>query len=194
MSRAQDKEKSEYPTGIEPTTLCTPKDSWRAGPYTRFMSDLFKYTVEPRRHEGPRHWQNLLAIPMFRYIEVLFHIFYYYWDKEKRFFILRFHFTCQVWAHRTVLTKHLLIWSMMVLMICEMIWPKDTLRKMRQKRYDSSAWIVSGGRWWDTPYHGLYGYTPPEKGTFFKASAMWNGRDFIIWNIWKGWEICIFGL
>ena len=27
-------------------------------------------------------------------------------------------------------------------MISEMIWPKDTLRKMRQKRYDSSALIV----------------------------------------------------
>ena len=64
-------------------------------------------------------------------------------------------YTCQVWVHRTVLTKHLLIWSMMVFMICEMIWAKDTMRKMRQKRYDSSAWIVSGGR-----------DTPPKRGTF----------------------------
>ena len=60
-----------------------------------------------------------------------------------------------MWVHRTVLTKHLLIWSMMVFMICEMIWAKDTMRKMRQKRYDSSAWIVSGGR-----------DTPPKRGTF----------------------------
>ena len=60
-----------------------------------------------------------------------------------------------MWVHRTVLTKHLLIWSMMVFMICEMIWAKDTMRKMRQKRYDSTAWLVSLGR-----------DTPPERGTF----------------------------
>ena len=39
-------------------------------------------TVEPRYNEGPRDWQNLLTITRFRYIEVLFHIVYYYWDKE----------------------------------------------------------------------------------------------------------------
>ena len=33
--------------------------------------------VEPRYNEGLR--QNALAIPKFRHIEVLFHIFYYYW-------------------------------------------------------------------------------------------------------------------
>ena len=41
MSRAQDKEKTEFPIGTEPTTFRTPvgcsnhwatKDSWRAGP------------------------------------------------------------------------------------------------------------------------------------------------------------------
>ena len=35
--------------------------------------------------EGPRDWQNLFAIRWFRYIEVIFHIFYYhcyYWGKE----------------------------------------------------------------------------------------------------------------
>ena len=36
--------------------------------------------LEPRYNEGLR--QNALAIPRFRYIEVLFHIFYYYWGKE----------------------------------------------------------------------------------------------------------------
>ena len=41
-------------------------------------------TVEPRYNEGPRDWQNMFAIPRFRYIEVLFHIFYYYWGKENR--------------------------------------------------------------------------------------------------------------
>ena len=36
--------------------------------------------LEPRYKEVLR--QNVLAIPRFRYIEVLFHIFYYYWGKE----------------------------------------------------------------------------------------------------------------
>ena len=47
--------------------------------------------------------ENLFAMPRFRYIEVLFHIFYYYWGKENRssyrghrsieFVISRFHCT-----------------------------------------------------------------------------------------------------
>ena len=59
-------------------------------------------TVEPQCNEGPRDWQNLFAIPGFCYIiEVLFDIFYYYWDKKIvrytkdfviwRFIISRFH-------------------------------------------------------------------------------------------------------
>ena len=40
--------------------------------------------VEHRLNEGPREWQNLLAITRFRYIEVLSHMFYYYWGKENR--------------------------------------------------------------------------------------------------------------
>jgi len=35
-------------------------------------------TVEPPYNEGPGDWQNMCAITRFRYIEVLFHIFYYY--------------------------------------------------------------------------------------------------------------------
>ena len=41
-------------------------------------------TVEPRYNEGPKDCQNLFALARFRYIEVLFHIFYYYWGKENR--------------------------------------------------------------------------------------------------------------
>ena len=40
--------------------------------------------VEHRLNQGPREWQNLLAITRFRYIEVLSHMFYYYWGKENR--------------------------------------------------------------------------------------------------------------
>ena len=48
----------------------------------KFTKLLISITVEPRCDEGPRDWQNLFAIPRFRYIEVLFHTFYYYWSKE----------------------------------------------------------------------------------------------------------------
>ena len=37
-----------------------------------------------RLNDGPRDWQNVFAIKRFRYIEVLFHMFYYYWGKENR--------------------------------------------------------------------------------------------------------------
>jgi len=40
-----------------------------------FLSD----TVEPRYNEGPRDWRNVFAITRFCYIEVIFHIFCYYW-------------------------------------------------------------------------------------------------------------------
>ena len=40
--------------------------------------------VEPRYNKAPRNLQNLFAIPRFRYIEVLFHIIYYYRGKENR--------------------------------------------------------------------------------------------------------------
>ena len=43
-------------------------------------------TVEPQHDEVPREWQNLFAIIRFHYKEVLFDIFYYYWDKQNHFF------------------------------------------------------------------------------------------------------------
>ena len=38
--------------------------------------------VQPRYNQRPGDWQNLLAKTRIRYIEVLFHIFYYYLGKE----------------------------------------------------------------------------------------------------------------
>ena len=35
-------------------------------------------------NEGPRDWHILFAVTRFRCIEVLIHIFYYYWGKENR--------------------------------------------------------------------------------------------------------------
>ena len=60
--------------------------------------------VEPQYNEGPTDGQNLFAITRFRYIEVDFHIFYYYRGKENRSlyrgllyievrYIMRFHCT-----------------------------------------------------------------------------------------------------
>ena len=45
------------------------------------------YTVEPRYKEGPWDWQNLFAITRLRYIQVLFHMSYYYWGKENRYVV-----------------------------------------------------------------------------------------------------------
>lgn len=39
-------------------------------------------TVEPQYNEVPREWQNLFAIIRFHYKEVLFDVFYYFWDKQ----------------------------------------------------------------------------------------------------------------
>ena len=60
--------------------------------YTRLQTKIAQnpyslgaaHTVEPRCNEGPRDWKNVFAITRFRYIEVLFHIFSYYWGKENR--------------------------------------------------------------------------------------------------------------
>ena len=41
-------------------------------------------TVEPRYNERLRDWQNLFALRRFRFIDCLFHLFCYYWDKENR--------------------------------------------------------------------------------------------------------------
>lgn len=43
-------------------------------------------TVELRYKEGPRDWQKMFAITWFRYIEVLFHSFYYCWGEDYRLF------------------------------------------------------------------------------------------------------------
>ena len=49
---------------------------------------VLAYTVAPRYNEGRRDWQNLLAITRFRYIETLFHIFYYYWGRKRKSFVI----------------------------------------------------------------------------------------------------------
>ena len=41
-------------------------------------------TVEPRHNEELRDWQNLFDRTRFCYIEVPFHLFCCYWDKENR--------------------------------------------------------------------------------------------------------------
>ena len=41
-------------------------------------------TVETRFYEWPRDWQDLFAVARYPYIEVLFHIFHYYWGNENR--------------------------------------------------------------------------------------------------------------
>ena len=45
---------------------------------------LSSYTVDSGYNEGPRDWQNLCAMTRFCCIEVLSHMFYYYWGRENR--------------------------------------------------------------------------------------------------------------
>ena len=47
-----------------------------------------------------------------------------------------------------------------------------------------------------TPYDGLYGEAPPERGTFFSLQVYERvkGRDLTSWSIWKDREICHLGL
>ena len=40
--------------------------------------------VKPEYNKVPSDWQNLYAVTSFRYIKVLFHMFYYYWGKDNR--------------------------------------------------------------------------------------------------------------
>ena len=49
---------------------------------------VLAYTVAPRYNKGRRDWQNLFAITSFRYIEALFHIFFYYWGRKRKSFVI----------------------------------------------------------------------------------------------------------
>ena len=40
-----------------------------------------------------------------------------------------------------------------------------------------------GGRGWGTPYNGLYGEAPPERGNLFQASGILKGREFTSYSI-----------
>ena len=55
-----------------------------------FVTSLEANTEEPWYNKGPRDRKNMFAIARFHHIEVLFHIFYYYWGRDKSFVILRF--------------------------------------------------------------------------------------------------------
>ena len=45
-----------------------------------YLNFIAEYIVEPRYNEGPRDWQNMFVITRFHFMEVLFHIFYYFGD------------------------------------------------------------------------------------------------------------------
>ena len=55
--------------------------------YQKSLAAFSKYcfnTVELWHNKGPRDWKTLFAKMMFRYVQVFFYIFYYYWGKENR--------------------------------------------------------------------------------------------------------------
>ena len=61
-------------------------------PVIQFL--IIKY-IQWNLNEVPRDRQNMLPIRWIRYIEVLFHLFYYYWGKENCFLYrgLRYNYT-----------------------------------------------------------------------------------------------------
>ena len=82
-----------------------------------FYSRNMYSTVEPWYNVGPRDLENLFAMTRFRYIEVLFHIFYYYWGKENRhrsmeFVISRFHCTGSRRTSVKCCGQILLLWTL----------------------------------------------------------------------------------
>ena len=60
-------------------------ETFRLKEFVVVLKALKRNNVEPRYNEGPRDWQNLFAVSRFRYFEVLFYIFYYYWVEENLF-------------------------------------------------------------------------------------------------------------
>ena len=63
-----------------------PRGTKRIGE-VRFIpnKDIIMYSGTSIYHKGLRDWQNLFAIKSrFRYVRVLFRIFYYYWVKNSR--------------------------------------------------------------------------------------------------------------
>ena len=53
-----------------------------------FVKSLVANTEEPWYNKGPRDCKNMFAIARFYHIEVLFHIFYYDWGRDRSFVIL----------------------------------------------------------------------------------------------------------
>lgn len=45
----------------------------------------YLYSLEPCHNEGLRDSLQFFAIMRFHYVEVLFHMFYFYWGKENHY-------------------------------------------------------------------------------------------------------------
>ena len=60
--------------------------------------------------------------------------------------------------------------------------------KLLFQKVNFDAVITGGGGGGGTPYNGLYGEAPPERGTFFRQHAFGNsggGRSLFSFKIWK---------
>ena len=93
---------------------------------TTHVWSCFTTSLKPRYNEGPRDWQNLFAIPRFRYIEVLLHIFYYYWGMKKSFVVS----TTSLYRGSTVVV--------LVVPHSTVIWRQGKLMRWRDNR---SCWF-----------------------------------------------------
>ena len=70
--------------------------------WTRGKTEL-QLTVEPRYNKETRGWQNLFTITTFRYMEGLFHIFYYYCGKENCLLYRGLHYRGSLYRSSTVI-------------------------------------------------------------------------------------------
>ena len=58
--------------------------SFKSFQSTNRFTIILQWNLDKITKGQARDWQHLLATPRFRYIEVIFGIFYYYWCKEGR--------------------------------------------------------------------------------------------------------------
>ena len=58
-----------------------------------------------------------------------------------------------------------------------------TIKVVTPTVLDSVTPPGGGGRGWGTPYNGLYGEAPPERGNLFQASGILKGREFTSYSI-----------
>ena len=72
------------------------------------------------------HWQSLFAITRSRYIEVLFHMFYYYWGRENRSLYRGLRYKEVRYIEVPLYCYRRKIWIFIFTFMCDQIDQRDT--------------------------------------------------------------------